>query len=151
MQLSPHFSLEEFVATQHRGVDNSLPGDLFATAKATCEMLERIRAFLSEKAGKEVPLIITSGYRCEQLNRMVGSQPTSDHPKAMAVDWIAPSFGSPYKLAATLVPAVDDLGIGQLIHEFGSWVHTSTRTPDKLVNRIITIGSTGTFVGVLPA
>jgi hypothetical protein len=150
MQLSSHFTLEEFVATEHRGIDNALPPNLLQVAKDTCAMLERIRTFLSQKAGRDIPIVVTSGYRCPALNSVVGSRPTSDHPKAMAADWIAPAFGDPFKLAATLAPAVDDLGIGQLIYEFGSWVHTSTRKPDKLVNRIISIGKAGTFVGVTP-
>jgi transcription termination factor Rho len=49
---------------------------------------------------------------------------------------------------------VDVLGIGQLIYErFGStsWVHVSTRVPDKRVNRVITITSSGTQLGIQEA
>jgi hypothetical protein len=68
----------------------------------------------------------------------------------MAADMVAPVFGTPLKIASTLAPYVDQLGVGQLIHEYGRWVHLSTRTPDKTLNRIITISGAGTFVGVLP-
>ena len=55
------------------------------------------------------------------------------------------------QIARALAPLVDVLGIGQLIYErFGStsWVHVSTRVPDKRVNRVITITSAGTQLGV---
>lgn len=66
----------------------------------------------------------------------------------MAVDFKAPGFGTPYDIAKALAPKVGELGIGQLIHEFGSWVHVSTRRPSNEVNRIITISSRGTEVGI---
>lgn len=47
-----------------------------------------------------------------------------------------------------LVPVMDELGIGQVIHEFGRWVHVSTRRPDKIINRVITISAAGIEVGV---
>jgi hypothetical protein len=43
------------------------------------------------------------------------------------------------------------LGIGQLIYEFESWVHVSTRIPDKIINRIITINKRGVSAGILEA
>lgn len=50
---------------------------------------------------------------------------------------------------------VDQLGIGQLIHEYPNgkaraWVHVSSRKPAKAVNRVITVTPTGTLVGVQP-
>lgn len=148
MNLSPHVSLDEFIITTHRGIANDLPGELLSTAYSTAAMLERIRDYLSNVAGRDVPLLITSGYRCLELNRAIGSADSSDHIKAMAADWHAPTFGSPYVCAVALSGHVDELQIGQLIFEFSSWVHTSTRTPDKALNRVITIDSTGTKVGI---
>jgi zinc D-Ala-D-Ala carboxypeptidase len=146
VNLSTHFSLEEFTATAHRGIDNSLPDRLLADARQTCELMERIRAHLGG-----VPIIVTSGYRCPQLNRAIGSADTSDHIRALAVDFKAPAFGTPYEVAKELARHVEDLGIGQLIHEFGSWVHVSTRVPSNPVNRVITISKRGTEVGVMQA
>jgi hypothetical protein len=31
---------------------------------------------------------------------------------------------------------------------FGTWVHVSTRIPDKIINRIITIDKDGTRAGI---
>jgi hypothetical protein len=147
MNLSPHFSLAEFVASEvarARGIDNTLPESLVPAATATCEMLERIRAALSERAGHTVPIALSSGYRCMPLNMAVGSSSTSDHPRAQAGDWKAPLFGTPLQICRVLAPLVSLLGIGQLIYECPTpdrrWVHTSTRLPQKPANRVITIG-----------
>ena len=152
--MTPHFTLAEFTrsdtARRHR-VDNTLPADLMPNALQTLQMLERIRAYLSQQAGGEVPIIITSGYRSPAVNALVGSGKTSDHLQACAVDWRAPSFGTAFEVARALAPQVGALGIGQLIHEYGDWVHTSTRMPTKMVNRIITIGHAGVTAGIVEA
>jgi zinc D-Ala-D-Ala carboxypeptidase len=151
MQLSPHFSLAEFTASTtaaRHGLSNQVPADLMPNALATAAMLERIRARLSLLADRPVPLLLTSGHRCLQLNRLVGSADTSDHVRAGAADWIAPAFGTPYDVCTALAPLVGELRIGQLIHEYGEWVHTSTRTPDRAVNRVITISRAGTAAGI---
>lgn len=153
-QLSAHFSEAEFTrsATAARmGIDNTLPADLLPAARATAEMMERIRRYLSSRAGREIAINLTSGYRCPKLNAAVGSGPGSDHPKAMATDFEAPGFGTPTEVARALAPMVTMLDIGQLINEYpdrDGWVHVSTRLPDKSVNRIITITARGTSVGV---
>ena len=98
MQLSPHFSLAEFCRSDtadRLGIDNDLPATLLPAAKVTAAMLERIRDHLSAKAGKPVPIIISSGYRSPATNKAVGSGPTSDHLDAAAADWKAPAFGTP--------------------------------------------------------
>jgi hypothetical protein len=154
--MTPHFTLSEFTASAkaaERGLDNSLPDALLPAAEATLEMMERIRAILSEKAGHDIPINVSSGYRSPAVNMAVGSSSTSDHPKACAVDWTAPSFGTPAAICKALAPFVSVLGIGQLILEFadrpnGGWVHTSTRLPSKALNRVITINSRGTSVGI---
>lgn len=151
MNLSPHFTLEEFCASDiasRKGINNDLPIELYDTAKQTAELMERIRTHLSVHAGKPCPIYISSGYRSPLVNKAVGSLDTSDHRKAMAVDFKCPEFGSPLEICRALVPMVELLKIGQLIHEFGSWVHVSTRLPDKMINRILTIDATGVKVGI---
>jgi hypothetical protein len=143
--MTPHFTLAEFTASDtaaRKGIDNSLPDELREAAKQTLEMMERIRFHI------DAPITITSGYRCEALNRAVGSKPGSDHTLAYAVDFKAPKAGSPFQIAASLAPVIKIIGIGQLILEFGTWVHVSTRIPDKVINRVITIDKTGTRAGI---
>lgn len=154
MTLSQHFTVAEFTASDtavRLGIDNALPPQLLFEAQKTCAMMERIRERLSRLAGQPVPIVITSGYRCLELNRALRSQDSSDHVRAMAVDFKAGRFGSAYNVAKLLAPMVSELEIGQLIHEFGTWVHVSTRRPVDQVNRIITISSRGTEVGIQEA
>lgn len=159
MNLSPHFTLAEFTRSDTalaRGIDNSLPDDLLSAATATAEMLERIRELLGVRAGRVCRINVSSGYRCVALNMAIGSSSTSDHVRAMAADWTAPDFGSAFEVARALAPHVSTLGIGQLIYEQpradrAPWVHTSTRVPDKLVNRIISILPGKTVAGIVEA
>lgn len=143
--MTPHFSLEEFTASDTAArlkIDNNLPDELQENALATLQMMERIRYHI------DAPITITSGYRCKALNKAVGSKPGSDHTMAFAVDFKAPRAGTPFQIAALLAPVIDIVGIGQLILEFGAWVHVSTKAPDKIINRLITIDKDGTRAGI---
>lgn len=145
MQLSTYFSLDEFTDSDtaaRQNIDNDLPLELVGAARETCEMLDRIREHLGQ------PVILTSGYRCLRLNRSLGSKDTSDHLKAMAGDIKSPKYGSPYKIAKALEPKMQEFGIGQMILEFGRWVHVSRRAPTRDVNRLLTYTSTGKLVGI---
>lgn len=154
MRLSEHFTLEEFTHSDtaaRLGIDNSLPESLLPQARETAAMMERIRAKLSQIKGREVPIVVTSGYRSPRLNEAIGSRPTSDHRLMLAVDFKAPRFGTPFEVCEALEPHVLELGIGQLIHEFNVWVHVSTRVPERAVNRVVTINQRGVFPGILEA
>lgn len=146
--LTPHFTLEELTHTEVRSASNDVPDNLRADLACTALMLEGIRNYLGQIKGEPVPINVTSGYRSPAVNAAVGGQPGSDHLRAMAADFKAPSFGTPEQICRTLVPVMDELGIGQVIHEFGRWVHVSTRRPDKIINRVITISAAGIEVGV---
>ncbi len=147
MNLTPHFTLAEMMATkvQH---DNTCPPELIPELTKTAQMLEKIRAYLCFIAKEQIPIKVTSGYRCLAVNAAIGSKPTSDHIRAMAADIQAPSFGTSYDVSKALSENMPELGIGQVIYEFGSWAHVSRRAPDKAINRIITINKTGTHVGI---
>lgn len=152
MRLAPNFTVEEFTASDtaaRRGIDNDLPIELYDNAKKTCEALEKTRSWVATKLNKQVPLIVTSGYRCLELNRAIGSRDTSDHVKAMAADIKCPAFGSAYDLAVFIAANMQELGFRQVIYEFGSWVHVSIEQPSKLVNRILTIDKRGVQVGIV--
>lgn len=147
--MTPHFTLDEFTRSDtatRLGIGNALPEHLRDEARQTLEMAERIRAHLGGK-----PLFITSGYRSPELNRILNSRPTSDHLQAAAIDFICPAFGSPIEVCFALQGVLDSLGIGQLIHEFGRWVHVSRSLPSRPVNRLITIDRQGVMPGIVPA
>lgn len=73
MRLSPHFTLEEFTRS-NRMVMN-------VPSAAVVERLRWLCAFLLEpiRAHFGKPMHITSGYRCDELNRAVGGAPNSAH------------------------------------------------------------------------
>jgi zinc D-Ala-D-Ala carboxypeptidase len=149
VKLSHHFTLAELtrssVATA-RGIDNTPPPELLPRLVRTAEMLERIRSTL------QCPVIVTSGYRCPELNTAVGSRTTSDHTQGHAADIVVPMFGHPTEVARILAPLLSVLGIGQLILEGvggKQWVHVSTHEPEKAVNRILTITDAGTVPGIV--
>lgn len=148
MKLSQHFTMEELVSSNKAtqlGIDNTMPEELLPRLVLVAEMLERIRTLLN------VPMIVTSGYRCEALNRAVGSNSTSDHVQGHAADFVAPAYGTASQIAQKLAPMVSVLGIGQIILEGvkgKQWVHVSTHIPEKAINRVITITDAGTVPGI---
>jgi zinc D-Ala-D-Ala carboxypeptidase len=148
MRLTANFTLEELIrsATADRlRLDNTPPPGLLPQLQATAEMLQRIREHLQR------PIIVTSGYRGPEVNRAVGGVTSSDHTRGQAADIVVPSYGTPYEVAKALAPYVSVLGIGQVILEGikgKQWVHVSTRLPEKLVNRVITITDAGVQVGI---
>lgn len=149
MKLSAHFTLSELTASataQRLGLDNTPAQELLPRLIMLAEMLERIRI----KIG--CPIIVSSGYRSPRLNTAVGGVTSSDHTQGHAADIVAPQFGTPEQLARLLAPQVSELGIGQLILEGVKgkrWVHVSTHSPERAVNRVLTITDTGLSVGIV--
>lgn len=148
MNLSPHFTLAELTASakaHERGIDNTPPPELIPRMMLLAELLERVRVELGS------PIAITSGYRCQKLNMAVGGVTSSDHTQGHAADVVAPGYGTPYEVAKLLAPLVSSLGIGQLILEGikgKQWVHISTRAPEKVSNRVVTITDAGAQLGI---
>lgn len=91
MKLSPHFTLEEMIKSQagdRAGIDNMPPPACREALRALCvNVLEPIR----ERFG---PVVVTSGYRGPELNRMVGSSSSSQHLKGEAADIEVPGMSN---------------------------------------------------------
>lgn len=87
--LTPHFRLSEFSRSQtadSHGIDNSVPEELIPSLRNLCEqVLEPLREHFNK------PVVISSGYRCPNLNRLVGGVPNSQHQKGEAADIHIPS------------------------------------------------------------
>ncbi len=84
--LTPHFTLQEFTesATARKyGIDNSAPAEVVKNLRRLCEnTLEPLREAL------DMPVIITSGYRCKALNlRISCSSRKSQHMLGQAADF----------------------------------------------------------------
>lgn len=121
MNLSRHFTLAEFLASEiaeRKGIDNSPTSEIEAALAFTAAGMERVRAVLGN-----VPIHVSSGYRCAKLNAAIGGSANSQHMKGEACDFIAPTFGMPYAIVKAL--ADSDVGFDQLIFEYASWVHIS--------------------------
>ena len=89
LQLSEHFNLSEFersATADKLHIDNTIPEELIPNLKNLCEqVLEPLREHF------DTPVIISSGYRCPQLNKAVGGVPNSQHQKGEAADIHIPS------------------------------------------------------------
>ena len=126
MKLTTHFTLEEFIRsnTATRLKINNLPNkQQIANLLELCrEVLEPIR----EAYGK--PIIVTSGYRCPELNKAVGGVATSEHLQGMAADirTLSDTKADNKKLWMICIEVLKLRPFGQLINEHNyDWIHLS--------------------------
>jgi len=84
------------------------------------ELIVHCLQSLRDKLGK--PMVITSGYRNSQVNKLVNGAANSQHTKGQAVDFTVKGM-----TVAQVVEFVKKSGVeyDQLINEYGSWVHIS--------------------------
>ena len=126
MQLSGHFSLSELTKSQtaeRKGISNKPTLEHIENLTELCtHILEPTR----RNFGK--PIVITSGYRSEELCEAIGSKTTSQHAKGEAADF--EMFGLDNKSLAKYIK--NNLIFDQLILEFyknddpsSGWVHCS--------------------------
>ena len=119
-----HFKFIEMVRSSKAdelNIDNwPKDADIMDNIIFTMECLDQIR----EEYG--LPLSVSSGYRCTELNIAVGGSKTSQHMKGQAADI---NLGSVEKNRAFFnwcQDNINDLPIDQLIDESNySWVHLS--------------------------
>lgn len=77
---------------------------------------------LREKYGK--PITVSSGYRCEELNELVGGAKNSQHKKGLAADITTGSISKNKKLFDLIIKL--NLPFDQLINENNyKWIHVS--------------------------
>jgi hypothetical protein len=121
MYLSTHFTADEFTQSQtaaREGINNDLPIDLVPAAKRTAQGLELVRILLNAH-----PVLISSGYRCPELNEKVGGSRMSQHMLAEAADITVPTYGTPAQVVAAIVRS--SIPFDQCILEYGRWCHIS--------------------------
>lgn len=128
MRMSKNFSLVELVhsdTAKARGIDNSLPPYLMRNAKALVERVQMIRDALG------VPIAISSGYRCPELNKAVGGKPTSQHQLGLAADIHAKGYSAQelFNKIKTLKIPFDQL----ILEKVGGkeWVHISVQPKER--------------------
>ena len=89
IKLSEHFSLREVCKTSHKTADGNIPSRVaIENLRRICEeWLEDLRYSHSTLYGDgEEPIIITSGYRSPEVNKLAGGSPSSNHLTGCAVD-----------------------------------------------------------------
>ena len=126
MQLSKHFTLEEFEKSQtatRKGITNKVgSGEIKNLGDLCYEVLEPVRAKFDK------PVTITSGYRSPELSEAIGSKATSQHCKGEAADFEIAGVSN-LQVALWIENNVD---FDQLILEFwkegepnSGWIHVS--------------------------
>lgn len=135
VQLTKHFSLEELCASataKARGIENKpTVQQIVSLVYLACYVLEPLREAMGE------PIPISSGFRCEQLNRAVGGVSNSQHMKGQAADLCIGGDLEKGKRWFNYIKT--HLNFDQLIWEHSRsgtyWVHVSFVHPDFGRNR----------------
>lgn len=132
MKLSQHFDLYEFTRSQtaaRKGIDNTpYPAAINSLTVLCDEVLEPAREHFG-------PIRISSGYRCERLNDLIGGSSASQHKLGQASDIEAVQVQTGnYELAWWIE---QHCLFDQLLLEFwnqddikSGWVHVSYNNPE---------------------
>lgn len=104
MNLTEHFTLEELTYSaiaEKKHIDNTPNTTMINELRRLCyDILEPIR----QRYGK--PIIVTSGYRCPLLNKIVGGAKNSCHMSGQAADII--SYEGNTKLMNLILKMVEE-------------------------------------------
>jgi len=120
IKLTPHFTLNEMKASKTAemlGIKNEPSWQQIEALTLLClKTLEPIRALVGK------PVRVTSGYRCQKLNKQVGGAQTSQHQKGEAADIHVDGLKT-QELFDMIVAS--NIPFDQIIQEFDQWVHIS--------------------------
>lgn len=130
--ITEHFSHREMTRSEtarRHGIDNTPSPSELNNITYTAQQLEKVRAYLNDKYQRPIAIIITSCFRNEKVNRLVGGSKTSAHRLGLAADCDATGFTSA-DFAKEIIQMKDKglIDYDQLILEFpergdGAWVH----------------------------
>ena len=119
-----HFTLKELcrsAVAEQLGIDNTPPASAIT---ALHELVDHVLDPLREAWGR--PIMVNSGYRCPELNHIVGGTPTSQHQRGEAADITVGAPDENRRLLALIKQL--DLPVDQCIDEKGCrWIHVSHR------------------------
>ncbi len=121
-----HFTIQELTASAtalREGIDNRPTECAFHLLHVLVEqLLDPVR----EAWGK--PIVVSSGYRCKQLNELIGGVKNSHHILGCAADIIAGNRADHRRLFALIQKMQEEgkIRFTQLIWEGGGrWIHLS--------------------------
>ena len=130
--ISKNFSYAEFERSEtarNAGITNVITE--FRVRDAIRELTLTVLQPLRDASGAQV--VISSGYRCPELNALVGGVPTSQHKKGEAAD-IMSRLLTPLELARLIVRL--ELPFDQLIL-YPTFVHVSHKLEGKQRGQIL--------------
>lgn len=140
-QISEHFSFRELTRSEsarRAGIENVPTAAEMDNIYYTAQQLEKIREYVGRG------IVVTSCFRSERVNKLVGGSPTSAHRFGLAADCDAIGLTS-LAFAKELIKMRDagKLVFDQLILEFpergdGAWVHIGFRRNAPMRNQILT-------------
>jgi hypothetical protein len=131
--LSTHFTLYDLTKTTHLELQDQ---NRILTDGQVLKLTHL--ALLLEEARKilDVPLVISSAYRCPELNKRVGSTPRSQHLLCEAADFYPKDMGRDVAFRKLIQAGrLGQISFGQLIWEkdqregLKEWIHLSLGTP----------------------
>ena len=141
MKLSEHFTLGELTKTSYHTSDGNIPSHVaIENLKNICEnWLEDLRYSYNTLYGdrsQEIPLIITSGFRSEEVNRLCGGAKGSNHLTGCAVDIKCYGPEHMIRMAGILMDIADGTKqeFDELIQEKRGatyWIHFAVRPKDN--------------------
>ena len=123
--ITKNFSMEELVVSdtaRMKGIDNTPDKEVEARL---VQLAQQVLQPLRDSYGK--PIKISSGYRCQALNKAIGGVSTSQHLKGEAVDINNGQIENKklFLLASKMIKE-GVITVGQLIDEKGyKWLHIS--------------------------
>lgn len=139
-KLSKNFSYDEMVysATAERLKLDNTPNE-----KEVTELIKLVTLILQPIRDKwGAPIVVTSGFRSEAVNKAVGGVKTSQHRLGQAADIKIGSKAQNKALFNFIYDMIrkGEIKVGQLIDEYGySWVHVSLPREGKTNNQILHI------------
>lgn len=129
MKLTENFTIQELtysVTAEANKIDNRPSVQVVANLKALCEnVLQPLRNILG------CPVLITSGFRCAELNKKIGGRPNSQHLTGFAADFVVPgkTLKEVFQIIKTKLP------YDQLLYEYSKdglcWIHVSFRNDGR--------------------
>ena len=166
MKLSPHFTLGELTKTSYHTSDGNIPSHTaIENLRRVCGWLEILRERYNRRygdsisppnnqttpnpipeqssptrslsySGGEVPLVISSGFRSEEVNRKCGGAKGSNHLTGCAVDIRCLGPEQMIRYACLLLDIADENGwvFDELIQEKRGttyWIHFAVRPKER--------------------
>ena len=148
MKLSEHFTLGELTKTKHVTPDGNIPSRVvIENLKRLCPWLEDLRYSYNtlyclqpgedyETSKNVEPIIINSGYRSPEVNKLAGGAAGSNHLTGCAVDIRCAGKEQMIRYAAILLDIADSTKQDYdelLLEQHGSvcWLHFAVKPKDN--------------------